>query len=476
VQFTSIPFAYFFLLTLTLTWLVRPWRRVQKGVLLSASYFFYGYLDLRLLALLLVSSVMNWALGEAIAKSTSRLHAKHWLWLALGLNLLTLGFFKYYGLLQRTVESVSSGLGLSMHLPLMEVFVPLGISFYTFQAISYLVDLYRGDGVRAHRLLDFLLFMGFFPKLVAGPITRSRQFLVQITGHAERRIPDLSRAIWLIASGFFKKAFIASFLATRLVEDAFVAPENHSSLELLVALYAYSIQVFCDFSGYTDFARGFGLLLGFELPENFNAPYAATSIGEFWRRWHMTFSAWLRDYVYYPLGGSKGHPLRTAMNLVVTFLICGLWHGANWKFVIWGGIHGVALALHKLMRDYRRGRGVDIEGPQPWYWLAGGWFITFHLTVFARVFFQSPDLSTAGTYISTLFELTGTGRGLDLGVIVVSLIGLGLNFHGQRSRAMLLKLHDSLPWQIRPAVWVAVGLALVAIKPSAVAPFIYFQF
>ena len=420
MQFTSIPFAYFFLLTLTVTWLVRPWRRVQKGVLLAASYFFYGYLDLRLLGLLIISSVMNWALGEAIAKSTSRTHAKHWLWLALAFNLLTLGFFKYYGLLQRTVESISSGLGLSMHLPLMEVFVPLGISFYTFQALSYVIDLYRGDGVRAHRLLDFLLFMGFFPKLVAGPITRSRQFLVQLTGHAERRIPDLSRAIWLIASGFFKKAFIASFLATRLVEDAFVAPENHSSLELLVALYAYSIQVFCDFSGYTDFARGFGLLLGFELPENFNAPYAATSIGDFWRRWHMSFSAWLRDY--------------------------------------------------------RRGRGVDIEGPQPWYWLAAGWFITFQLTVFARVFFQSPDLSTAGTYISALFEFTGTGRGLDLGVIVVSLIGLGLNFHGQRSRALLLKLHDSLPWQLRPAVWVAVGLALLAIKPSAVAPFIYFQF
>lgn len=471
MQFTTLSFAWFFLATLTVSWMLRRVRTAQKVFLLVASCAFYAGWDLRLLGLLAGATVANWAFAHVIARA--RRLRRFWLVVGLVANVGYLGFFKYYGFFQEGFTHVAQLLGLSSHLPILELLLPLGISFYTFQNIAWLVDVYRAQ-TRPAKLLDFALFVSFFPKFAAGPICRTKDLLPQIEAPAPERI-DVSRAAALIASGLFKKVFIASFLATRVVEDCFVAPENYGSLELVVALFAYSVQVFCDFSGYSDLARGLAILLGFELPENFDSPYAATNIGDFWRRWHMSLSTWLREYLYFPLGGSRGGTVRTCVNLMITFVLSGLWHGASWNFVIWGAIHGAALCVHKLWRDHQRARGQTQPSRAPLFVFAS-WFVTFNLCVFARVFFKAPDLATALAYFEGLGGPLRGGAGVDLTVLAVIALGLSLNFVGRPLQRLFVEAHVRLPWVLRPVAWTAVALVLFALEPADVAPYIYFQF
>jgi D-alanyl-lipoteichoic acid acyltransferase DltB (MBOAT superfamily) len=474
--FPTVPFAVFFLVVLGASWAIRRSRRAQKLFLLAASYFFYGWWDVRFLGLLFASSVIDYLAGELIVRSRTRATRRAWLLASILTNLSLLGFFKYYNFFQSSMADLANLLGLEAHLPVLEVILPVGISFYTFQTLAYTFDLYLGRGVKAKSLIDFLLFVSFFPQLVAGPICRSRDLLPQLMGEAPVRIPNLPQAISLIASGLFKKMVLATFLATHLVNDAFIAPENYSAFELWIGVYAYTAMVYCDFSGYTDMARGLGLLLGFHLPENFNAPLAATDIGDFWRRWHMTYSSWLRDYIYFPLGGSKGHPLRSYLNLFITFAVGGLWHGAHLKFILWGAIHGLALAGYKASLDVRRALGVAVNRARPWWYLVLGWFATFHLCALARVFFRAPDLDAVGRYFERLLDPSVPGRGVELAVLLVASLGIGLNFFGRPLRQAFLALHDRIPRPLWPVAWTALGLILLTLRPSDPAPYIYFQF
>ncbi len=474
MHFTTVTFAYFFAATLTAAWALRRRLLWHKLFLLAASYFFFARLDVGLIGLLFLSSVANWALGEAIRRTRRRLHARLSLFAAIAINLGLLGLFKYYGFLQQTVSEAASFLGLQSHLPLLELAMPIGISFFTFQGLAYVIDLYRGRGVRAASLLDFLLFIAFFPKLLAGPICRSRDLLPQIAKGPPEKVADLPRAISLLASGLFKKAILATVLGARLVDDAFLAPENYSSGTLIIAAYAYSIQLYCDFSGYTDLARGVALLLGYRLPENFNSPYAATDPGVFWRRWHATFSSWLRDYLFFPLGGSKHSLPRTCFNLIVTFTACGLWHGASWGYVLWGFFHGVVLALHKILRDTRRAYG--LIGREPAWYRFLGWAVTFHVVVFSRITFKAPDLETAGSFIAQAASFESVGQGVDRLVLLASVIGFSLNFAGRRLRKGFIWVHERIPRRLTPVFWGAIGVAVLALQPGDVAPFIYFQF
>lgn len=476
MAFPSLPFAYFFLVTVTVAWSLRPWRTLQKVFLLLASYVFYARWDPRLLALLFGVSLSNWVLGRAIEGARSARTRRAWLASGVVANVALLGTFKLYDFFRASVGSFAELLGLSAHLPLLEIFLPVGISFYTFQGIAYLVDVYRRDAVEAPPLLDFLLFMGFFPKLLAGPICRSRELLPQIMGPGPASIPDPSRAVVLIASGLFKKMVLASFLATSMVDDAFLMPRDYSSLELLVAIYAYTAEVYLDFSGYTDLARGLALLLGFELPENFRYPYAATNIGEFWKRWHITFSRWLRDYVYFPLGGSRRSRPRTYLNLLLTFGLCGIWHGSQWTFVIWGLCHGVALAAYKMSLDVRRDLGRAKSGPPRWWWAAAGWFATLAFCAFARVFFKASDMTVAGEVFSGLARLTVRGRGIDPTVVFVTGIGIAMNLVGRPIFERCVRVHARIPAVARPAAWVLAGVLMLAMKTRDVAPYIYFGF
>ncbi len=257
-------------------------------------------------------------------------------------NVGALGYFKYYGFF---VDSVTNGFGkLGIHVspPLLQVILPIGISFFTFQAMSYVIDAYR-DNLKPVGLLDFAVYLSFFPHLVAGPIVRATEFLPQLRKRADPRRIDAAYAFRLIVAGMFKKVVVSSFLASTIVDKVFAAPGNHSSLEILFAIYGYAFQIYADFSGYTDIAIGCALLLGIRFPPNFDSPYIAMSLQDFWRRWHMTLSRWLRDYLYISLGGNRGGRWKTYRNLMLTMLIGGLWHGASWTFVIWGGIHGVGL-------------------------------------------------------------------------------------------------------------------------------------
>jgi len=477
VQFPTVQFALFFLLVLSISWLVRRKRTYQKIFLLAASYFFYGWWDWRFCILLLASSMIDYVAGEGIVRAEQNQRKKKiWLWVSIIGNLGLLGFFKYYNFFQENVAQLADLLALQAHLPVLEVILPVGISFYTFQSLAYTFDLYFGHGQKAESLLDFLLFISFFPQLILGPICRSKDLLPQLMREAPEQIPDLTRAVRLISSGLIKKVFLATFLATHLVNDAFVSPENYSSLELLTAMYAYSAMVYLDFSGYTDMARGTGLLLGFHLPKNFNAPYAATNIGEFWRRWHMSYSRWLRDYIYFPLGGSKGRPLRTYFNLGVTFLVGGLWHGAHWKFVIWGAIHAIALITYKASLDIRRALGWKFKKVHPWWYLLWGWLLTFHVCVGARIFFRSVDMETVGMFFSRLFEFSTYGRGLEVMLLLVTAFGIGLNFYGRYIKQAFDWSHDRIPGWSKPLVWAAIAWFILTLKPADVAPYIYSQF
>ncbi|MEM7674593.1 MAG: MBOAT family O-acyltransferase, partial [Myxococcota bacterium] len=340
----------------------------------------------------------------------------------------------------------------------------------------YIVDTYRGKAVQPETLLDFLLFIAFFPQLGAGPICRSQQLLPQLHRPSPPGIPHLSEAFALIVTGLFKKMVLGTYLASHLTTNAFLAPSSFSSLELVLAVYAYTAQVYLDFSGYTDIARGVGLLFGFDLPENFNYPYAATNIGDFWRRWHITFSTWLREYIYFPLGGSRAGRMRTYVNPMITFTACGIWHGATWGYVIWGALHGVGLSVYKASLDIRRDYGIDTDSPKAWYWNFGGWFATISFCAFARIFFKAPDLDTAWTFWGQLFDLSWQGAGFDIGVALIFALTIFMNFYGRACFDLLVRLHDATPRVVRPLAWASAMLALMTLKPYGMAATIYFQF
>lgn len=476
MEFPTIQFAYFAVATLTVAWLLERNRTVQKAFLLAASYLFAWKWHPLFLGVLVGSSVMNWAFGKVLVALRGRRGRQPVLTLSLLANLGILGFFKYHDFFTDNLAALLAFLGLEVHLPLIERIAPFGISFYTVQSMAYLVDTYRDTAVQPKTLLDFCLFVAFFPKFGAGPICRSHELLPQIMAPAPKGIPELSRAIALIVSGLVKKMIIGAYLASHLTTDAFLTPWRYSSLELLLAVFAYTAQVYLDFSGYTDLARGIGLLFGFDLPENFDQPYRATNIGEFWRRWHITFSRWLSDYIYFPLGGSRAGRLRCYVNLVVTFLACGLWHGASWGYVIWGGLHGLGLAVYKASLDIRRHLGVDTAARGPCWVVAGGWLLTLSFCAFTRVFFRASDVPTALEFFAGLLALTADGAGFDLGVLALTVLTIGMNFFGRDVFEGFVRWHERLPDLVRPVAWVGIMLALFALKPYDTPPTIYFGF
>jgi alginate O-acetyltransferase complex protein AlgI len=476
VAFQSFQFVYFFLATVTASWLLRRWRLYQKLFLLLASYYFYARWDLKLFAFLAGLSAMDWLVGRAIARGKTAGSRKGFVALGVGINVAFLAFFKLYDFFRASLASFADFLGLHAHLPVLEIIAPVGISFYAFQGIAYLVDVYRGNAVEDAPLLDFLLFMAFFPKVLAGPICRSNELLPQIMAESPDGVPEPSRAVTLILSGLFKKMVLASLLQTRMVDEAFRVPTDHSSIELWLAVYAYTAQIYLDFSGYTDLARGLSLLLGFHLPENFKYPYAATNIGEFWRRWHITFSTWLRDYIYFPLGGSRRSRPRNYLNLVITFGVCGLWHGAKWTFVSWGVVHGIGLAVYRLSLDLRRDRGIDPYEMKPWYRLLAGWAVTLSFCAFARILFKATDFANAGDFVAGLCKFTVRGQGIDVMVVLVTIIGIAMNFVGRPLFEACVRMQTRIPAGLRPLVWATCGVVLVMAKTHEVPPYIYFGF
>jgi alginate O-acetyltransferase complex protein AlgI len=466
VSFPTIEFAVFFVAVFILSWAFMPHPRAWRPFILVASYVFYGWVDWRWVLLLVSSSVINTVAARVIATSPSPRTRKQALIAAICFDIGLLCVFKYLGFFVTEVDDFLDSLGLGSPLPLVQIVLPIGISFFTFQAISYVVDVYRGD-TRAASLGDVAILQAFFPHLVAGPIVRANELLPQLRVPRDPRTVLAGPGLFLVAGGLVKKTVVADELARRVVDPVFNDPTAHSGAEVLLAIYGFAAQIYCDFSGYTDMAIGLALLLGYVLPQNFNRPYLALSLQDFWRRWHMTLSRWLRDYLYIPLGGNRHGARRTYRNLMLTMLLGGLWHGAAWTFVIWGGIHGAALSVERWGRE--RWEGFRLPA-----WLA--WLVTFHVVCLAWVFFRSPDLSTA---FEMLGQIGASGPSPLVTVPVVFLTVAAIALQALPSGWW----RQAEGWLVRQPVaaqGVAFGALLVvadaAVGQQGVAPFIYYQF
>jgi D-alanyl-lipoteichoic acid acyltransferase DltB (MBOAT superfamily) len=469
VLFPTSTFAIFFLLVLPLSWLTMPWPHRWRPFVIAASYVFYSWWDWHFVFLLAGSTLWNHVLATRIHRSRAASQRRLLLVLALAGNVGVLGYFKYYDFFVSSGDNLLSVVGLDLPLGIRTIVLPVGVSFYTFMAISYVVDAYRGDFAPVS-LEKFAAYLSFFPHLVAGPIVRPAELIPQFDQPRDPRSVDTSRAFYLIATGLFKKVVIANYLAGSIVDDVFGAPGQHSSLELLIAVYAYAVQIYADFSGYTDMAIGIALLLGFKFPQNFDSPYAAVSIQDFWRRWHMTLSRWLRDYVYIPLGGNRRGELRTYANLLLTMLIGGLWHGAGWTFVVWGGLHGVYLAAGRLRR------GPD-EGRPAGFALWRRRVVTFHLVCLAWVFFRADSFGSAWDVLTGIFTRWGHGSPLVTFPVFAAIVaGIASQYLPAHFPRALMERFARLP-VVAQATVLAVGLMVTSVMgPEGVAPFIYFRF
>jgi D-alanyl-lipoteichoic acid acyltransferase DltB (MBOAT superfamily) len=473
--FPTVRFAIFFAVVFLGNWLLmqrpRPWR----WFILTASYVFYGFWDWRFIGLLGGVTVVNQFFAVRIHGTDSPRARKWHLVAALAADLGLLGYFKYAGFLVASVVATLDKMGIHSGLRPLEVILPVGISFFTFQAMSYVVDVHRRK-IAPAPWLDFAVYQSFFPHLVAGPIVRGSEFIPQLHPPRDPRRLDSSRGFYLIFIGLAKKIIIADFLATHIVDQVFASPALHSGPEALFAIYAYAIQIYADFSAYTDIAIGLALLLGFRFPDNFNAPYAAVSITDFWRRWHMTLSRWLRDYLYVPLGGNQRGRLMTYRNLMLTMLLGGLWHGAAWRFVVWGGLHGLWLALERAATEGRRSRGLA-PLPDTWWLRALKRLGTFHLVCLAWVFFRADSLSGALRVLGRLFAGWGGAATLVTPAVLVAIgVGLAAQYvpRGVVNRGLIGFS------RMRPAfqgALLAFTLMIIdALGPEGVAAFIYFQF
>lgn len=395
--FNSFPFIIFLSVVLPLYYALT--QRWQNRMLLCASYFFYASWDWHFVPLIAISTVVDFWCALFIHRSTDATTRRRWLLLTLLLNLGFLGFFKYYGFFVDSFVDLLHVLGIQMSRSVLQVVLPVGISFYTFQSISYSIDVYYRRTEPTRDFFAFALYVSYFPHLVAGPIQRSTHLLPQLQAP---RIVDRARiatASQLILMGYFKKVFIADGVAP-YVDHAFAQPQVLGAPELWLCLYLFAIQIYGDFAGYTDIARGVSRLLGIELTLNFKQPYLSTNITDFWRRWHMALSSFLRDYLYVPLGGNRHGTLHTYRNLMITMLLGGLWHGASWTFVAWGGLHGIYLAVHRMIAGATSVRSHGVRtGPRKWIVDSLKVIATFHLVCIAWIFFRAKDFDEAWTYL-----------------------------------------------------------------------------
>ena len=382
--FNSLQFAVFFLIVYGL-YLNLP-HRLQNRMLLVASYVFYGAWDWRFLSLIAISTVIDFYCGQAMHKSTSDSRRKRFLLISLTANLGMLGFFKYFGFFSESLSLLFSEFGVNLDPITLNIVLPVGISFYTFQTLSYTIDIYRRDMKPCKDFLDFALFVSFFPQLVAGPIERARRLLPQLTKPRHIDLKLVSGGIYLIAWGLFKKIVIADNLGVYV--DSTFANVEFANGEVLIAVLAFAFQIYCDFSGYSDIARGLARMLGIKLMLNFNLPYIARNPSDFWRRWHISLSTWLRDYLYLSLGGNRKGNRRTYVNLFTVMLLGGLWHGAAWNFVLWGAYHGLLLGIHRAMRPRLEAFVAQGNALMQRIWIVLSITVMFGLTLYGGLRFR----------------------------------------------------------------------------------------
>jgi D-alanyl-lipoteichoic acid acyltransferase DltB (MBOAT superfamily) len=478
--FNSIPFLIFFP-TVVVLYFATP-QRYRWALLLGASYYFYMSWRPEYVILIIVSTLIDYVAARQIGQTANPTRRKTFLALSLLTNLGILFGFKYFNLFNDSARAIFDQFNLFYNIPAFEVLLPVGISFYTLQSMGYTIDVFRGQKTPERHLGIFALYVAFFPQLVAGPIERSVRLLPQFYQKHSFDLSRIGSGLQLMAWGFFKKVVIADRLAF-IVNGVYNDPTAYSGLPLLLTTYFFAFQIYCDFSGYSDIAIGAARVMGYDLMENFRRPYFAPSVADFWRRWHISLSTWFRDYLYIPLGGNRVTPGRWSLNLMIVFLVSGLWHGAEWTFVVWGGLHGLYL-LGEIWLKRAWGRTRPHREPaQPSFWRqAGHILLTFHLVTFAWIFFRANSVGEAfyiATHlfttfdVSSLYGLEGGHYNLSFALILIAfLLGVQL-LHTKKDIPRLFALQ---PVWLRWAVYYAFIFTILAFGQFGTVEFIYFQF
>ncbi len=487
--FTRLYFWVFLAVAFTIYSLIYKQRALRNSYLFFISLFFYYKTSGFFFLLLIFSTIANYFTGKAIYNYKSLLSKKLFVALGIIINLGMLSYFKYTYFFTDTfnqtfntdLQAVNwlalwSNNVTGSHFDASRIFLPVGISFFTFQTISYILDVFRGKCQPVKSIVDFGFYVSFFPQLVAGPIVRASEFVPQLYLKYMITREEFGFALFMILKGLFKKMVLGDYLAVNFIDRIFETPTLFTGFENLMALYGYSLQVYCDFSGYTDIAIGVALLMGFRLPRNFNSPYKAENVGDFWRRWHISLSSWLKDYLYIPLGGNRKGKLRTNINLMITMLLGGLWHGADMKFIIWGGLNGIGLIIYKFWKKispYEHKKGLLVHA-----WKI---FITFNFITFTRIWFRADDTERVN---AMLYQLT---HSMDLSVIpevimayklVFAVMLAGFVIHWWPSRWK----ENYKNWFVRTPFWAKIIIVTLVVfliyqsQTSDLQPFIYFQF
>jgi D-alanyl-lipoteichoic acid acyltransferase DltB (MBOAT superfamily) len=472
--FNSVVFLKFFAAFLLLYFLARRSLRARNWLIIAASYLFYGWWDYRFLCLLFASSVLDYSVGLGIERSQTQRRRRLWLCLSLAGNLGMLGFFKYYGFFVDSLVALLAQLGIAAHPRTLRLVLPVGISFYTFQTMSYALDVYRRQIPPTRSFVNFLAYVSFFPQLVAGPIGRATYLLPQFECPRLISRQMLAEGVWLMLWGMFKKVVLADNLAP-LVELAYAQPLGSGPLVALGTI-AFGFQIYGDFSGYSDIGRGAAKVLGFDLMLNFNLPYVATNVREFWRRWHISLSSWLRDYLYISLGGNRRGPGRTRLNLLLTMLLGGLWHGAAWNFVLWGGWHGLGLLAHRWWGGRRAAAGSQPGQPATAAGRVAAWLFTMLFVFYGWLLFRanSFDLIVAHTAALANSACPVWIGSYLINVLVFTLPLVAVQIWQAKTGNLLAPL-TLPPWARYGLQGALLGCILLFWEKDST-PFIYFQF
>jgi D-alanyl-lipoteichoic acid acyltransferase DltB (MBOAT superfamily) len=487
--FTTPAFWLFFLLVLLGYSLVYKKLMVRNLYLFLVSLLFYYKAGGLFLFILIFVTVIDYSCGLLIFKSKRQGAARFFVLLSIVSNLCLLGYFKYTSFIINSLNSLlgthfrvfdllsdlsNSILGTSFDISY--IILPIGISFFTFQSLSYTIDVYRKKMEPVKNIIDFGFYVSFFPHLVAGPIVRASVFIPQIYKEYELSKFEFSHALYMISKGLIKKIIISNFIALNLVDRVFDAPSIYSGFENLLAVYGYGLQIYCDFSGYTDIAIGVALLLGFRLPVNFNSPYKSSSISEFWKRWHISLSQWLRDYLYISIGGNRKGKIRTYFNVMITMLLGGLWHGASLRFIIWGGLHGIGLVINKIWSSV-------FKNPLRLKWIGRviGILITFQFVNFCWIFFRAPDMNSVGIMLRQIFQNFSPGSYMTVlpaygSAVIVMASAYAIHFLPENIKESYRGIFVNIPIAVQLVIVMLVAIFLYQMRTSEVMPFIYFRF
>lgn len=476
--FNSFVFFIFLAVILPIFYLL-PSKKSKNVFLLASSYFFYGYWDWRFCSLLAFSTVVDFLIGHKIYQTDSVTSRRRLLMLSVVVNMGLLSFFKYFNFFLDSFAVTAATFGLELDYVHLNIILPVGISFYTFQTMSYTIDIYRNNMKPTQNFIDFALFVAFFPQLVAGPIERARHLLPQLSQKLTPSRKQFEQGVALIVFGLFRKVLIGD-TAGRIVDNIFIQPDRYMSMELICALILFSIQIYADFSGYSSIARGVGRLLGVELVKNFEQPYLAMNISEFWQRWHISLTSWLRDYVYISMGGNRSGQEKTILNVLIVFGFCGLWHGAGYNFIIWGVLHGIMVSLHKVMIADRKGLDSEQLVKNLNVYLKTGLkiLVTYSVVTFLWLFFRAQDLSVVSVFLHKMIhwqssDLTMRFVTITLSFFLVSLLMDSFESVTKKHTYVLLLPEKSVAYGIMTAMFMVTLAFMFQSEPM---PFIYFQF